>query len=83
MPARVRLVEVAEAPDAVRSIYDEIEAVRGPGKVTPVFKALANIPEYLRAHWEYNKANNRKGKLTKKTKEMISVAVSVALGCKV
>jgi uncharacterized peroxidase-related enzyme len=81
---RIKLIDSNEASDRARQVFKEIEEIRGEGKVSVPFRALANVPEYLRAHWEYTKANKREGsRVTNKTKEMISVVVSVALGCKV
>lgn len=81
---RIKLIDPNEASDRVRQLFNEIEEVRGEGKVSVPFRALANIPEYLRAHWEYTKASKREGnRVTNKTKEMISIVVSVTFGCKV
>lgn len=79
---RIKLVDPEKTTGELREIFDEIEQVRGKGKITPVFKALGNASEYLRAHWMYNVADKTKHKISIKMKEMISVAVSVALGCK-
>ena len=80
---RIKLVDPEKATEEVREIFDDIERVRGKGKITPVFMALANAPEYLKAHWIYNVADKTEHKISIKMKEMISVAVSVAVGCKV
>ncbi len=80
---RIKLADPAKATGELREIFDEIERVRGKGKITPVFRALGNAPEYLRAHWMYNVADKTMHNISIKMKEMISVAVSVALGCKV
>ena len=80
---RIKLVDPEKATGELGEIYDEIEKVRGKGKITPVFMALANAPEYLKAHWMYNVADKTKHRISIKTKEMISAAVSVVLGCKV
>jgi alkylhydroperoxidase/carboxymuconolactone decarboxylase family protein YurZ len=81
--ARVKLIDPQSAVGEIREIYDDIERVRGKGKIAPIFMALANVPEYLKAHWEYNRADKRTGsRITNRTKEMISIVVSVALGCR-
>jgi len=84
MPPRVRFIEPKQASGEVRKIFDEIEEMRGKGKISSVFQTLAIVPEYLKAQWEYNKANElqKRRKLSLKTKDMISVAVAMALGCK-
>ena len=80
---RIKLVDPERATGELRELFDDIERVRGKGKITPVFTALANAPEYLKAHWMYNVADKTVHKISIKMKEMISVAVSVAVGCKV
>lgn len=79
---RIKLADPEKSSGELREIFEEIERVRGKGKITPVFKALGNAPEYLRAHWLYNVADKTKHNISGKMKEMISAAVSVVLGCK-
>jgi len=79
---RIKLTDPEKTTGELREIFEDIERVRGKGKITPVFRALGNAPEYLRAHWLYNVADKTNHRISIKMKEMISVAVSVALGCK-
>jgi hypothetical protein len=83
MLSRLKLVDPKTATGEVRKIYDEIEEARGKGKTNTLWMSLANNPGYMRAHWEYNKANKKKGRVSNRLKESISVAVSRALGCKI
>ncbi len=80
---RIKLVDPEQATGELREIFDDIERARGKGKITSVFTALAKAPEYLKAHWMYNVADKTVHKISIEMKEMISVAVSVAVGCKV
>lgn len=80
---RIKVVDPEKATGELRKIFDDIERVRGKGKITAVFRALGVAPEYLRAHWMYNVADKTEHKISIKMKEMISAAVSVAVGCKV
>lgn len=80
---RIKVVDPEKATGELRKIFDEIEQVRGKGKITAVFRSLALAPEYLKAHWMYNVADKTEHKISVKMKEMISAAVSVGVGCKV
>ncbi len=80
---RIQVVDPEKATGELREIFDDIERVRGKGKITAVFRAMGVAPEYLKAHWMYNVADKTKHKISIKMKEMISTAVSTAVGCKV
>ncbi len=50
--ALVRLVEYAEAPPEVRSVYDDIMAVRRTDWINNFWKAIAHDPVTLKRTWE-------------------------------
>jgi AhpD family alkylhydroperoxidase len=78
--ANVKLVEEADAPDKTRAIYGDIKKTFG---VLPaLFKAMGNNPEVLEAAWSREKAIMTQGKLDRKTKELIALAVSATNACR-
>lgn len=79
--ALVRLVEYADAPPQVRSVYDDIMKTRGVDWVNNFWKALANRPAELERVWETVKQVMAPGALDPLVKEMIYVAVSATNGC--
>jgi AhpD family alkylhydroperoxidase len=79
--ALVRLIEYAEAPPAVRSVYDDIMKTRGVDWVNNFWKALANRPAELERVWQTVKQVMAPGALDPLVKEMVYVAVSATNGC--
>ncbi len=79
--ALVRLVEYADAPPEVRSVYDDIMKTRGVDWVNNFWKALANRPEELARVWQTVKQVMAAGALDPLVKEMVYVAVSATNGC--
>ena len=79
--ALVKLVEYAQAPRQVQSIYDDIMKTRGVDWINNFWKALANHPPTLRRTWESIKQIMGPGALDPLTKEMVYLAVSAANGC--
>ena len=79
--ALVKLVEYAEAPPEVRSVYDDIMKTRGVDWINNFWKALANDPRELRRVWENVKQVMAPGALDPLVKEMVYVAVSATNGC--
>ncbi len=79
--ARIKLPEKNEVREEAKDVYEEIETVRGPGKVTCIFKAWANYPEILRQNWNKMKTLSSTGNFSKDFKEGISVLVSAKAGC--
>ncbi len=80
MPARPP-VEYAEAPAAVRAVYDDIKTTRNVPDVNNFWKYLAHDPATLRRTWESVKEVMAPGALDPLTKEMVYLAVSVTNGC--
>jgi AhpD family alkylhydroperoxidase len=79
--ALVRLVEYAEAPPEVRSVYDDIMKTRGVDWINNFWKALANRPAELARVWETVKQVMAPGALDPLVKEMVYMAVSATNGC--
>jgi AhpD family alkylhydroperoxidase len=79
--AMVKYVEEQDAKDQVRKVYDDIKQVFGLKFVPNLFKAMAHHPAYLETTWARVKAVMGPGKLDRKTKEIIAVAVSATNGC--
>lgn len=77
----VKLVEYAEAPPEVRTVYDEIMRARGVDWINNFWKALANDPALLRRTWDNVKQVMAPGALDPLVKEMVYVAVSATNGC--
>ena len=79
--ATVGYVEEADAPDEVREIYAEIKEWFGLPFVPNLFKVMANHPAYLEATWRRLKVILGPGRLDRKTKEVIALAVSATNNC--
>ena len=79
--ALVRLIEYADAPPEVRSVYDDIMKTRGVDWINNFWKALANRPAELERVWETVKQVMAPGALDPLVKEMVYVAVSATNGC--
>lgn len=79
--ATVKYVEEQDANDQVRKIYNDIKQVFGLPFVPNLFKAMGHHPAYLETTWARVKAIMGPGKLDRKTKEIIAVAVSATNGC--
>jgi AhpD family alkylhydroperoxidase len=77
----VKLVEYAEAPPEVRSVYDDIMKTRGVDWINNFWKALANRPAELARVWQTVKQVMAPGALDPLLKEMVYVAVSATNGC--
>lgn len=79
--ARIKLIELEEANEQVMAVYKDMERLRGKGKIGIQYKAYANLPDVLEAHWNKTKYLTYSNILPQKIKEAASVIVSVALGC--
>jgi len=77
----VKLIEYAEAPPEVRTVYDEIMRARGTDWVNNFWKALANDPAMLRRTWDRVRDVMAPGALDPLVKEMVYVAVSATNNC--
>jgi AhpD family alkylhydroperoxidase len=74
-------IEYADAPPAVRAVYDDIMATRGLKDVNNFWKYLAHDPATLKRTWMSIKEVMAAGALDPLTKEFIYLAVSMANGC--
>lgn len=77
--ATIGLIPEEQATGKVKAVYSEIK--KNFGTIPSLFKAMAHNPEYLDASWQKLKVVMGPGKLDRKTKEMIAVAVSAANNC--
>jgi AhpD family alkylhydroperoxidase len=77
----IKLIEYADAPPEVRSVYDDIMKTRGVDWINNFWKALANNPAELRRMWANVKQVMAPGALDPLVKEMVYVAVSATNGC--
>jgi len=79
--AKPQPVEYADAPPAVRAVFDDIKASRRVEDVNNFWKYLARDPALLERTWRTLKEVMQPGKLDVLTKEMVYLAVSVSNGC--
>ena len=80
--ASIKLVEELEKTEKVHEVYDDIKRTLGIDFVPNMYKAMANNPKYLEISW--NKIKNimsQEGKLSKKTKDIVALTVSIMSGC--
>ncbi len=77
--ATIDLISEEQATGKVKAVYGEIKTTFGV--IPSLFKAMAHQPEYLDASWQKVKAVMGPGKLDRKTKELIAVAVSAVNNC--
>lgn len=80
---RIRFVEIDEAKGKAKEVFDEIEKIRGKGKVDPLWKAYAVFPEVLEINWQRMQKilEGGEGVLSRKWKECMMVAVSELNQC--
>ena len=79
--SRLKPIEYADAPPAVRAVYDDIKTSRNLKDVNNFWKYLAHDPVGLRRTWESVKEVMAPGALDPVVKEMIYLAVSTSNGC--
>lgn len=76
------LIEYEDASDDVRTVYDEIRAIRQTDYINNFWKALANHPPTLKHTWQnLGAVMTDPGELDLLTRELIYIAVSVTNGC--
>ena len=80
MAVRKPLTDEAAGPEA-RTVFDDIQRVRGTDVVNDFWRTLAHDPDLLEATWERLKVVMAPGALDPLTKELLYVAVSTANGC--
>src|SRR5687767_2699472 len=69
------------APEAVKTVFDDIKTVRNVADVNNFWKYLANEPRMLNHVWATVKDIMGQGALDPLTKELIYVAVSITNNC--
>jgi AhpD family alkylhydroperoxidase len=74
-------ITYAEAPDAVRAVFDDIKSSRNVPDVNNFWKYLANEPRMLGHVWESLRDIMGPGQLDPLVKELIYVAVSITNNC--
>ncbi len=80
-PPFVDLVPIERATGTRKALYDEMERVRGPGRVSNLFKAYAAFPELARANFDRLMVLLTKGSLSVKFKEAVMTALAEANKC--
>jgi uncharacterized peroxidase-related enzyme len=81
MPPFVDLVPIERAAGARKALYDQIERVRGPGRVSNLFKAYAAFPELAQANFQRLMVLLTKGNLSVKFKEAVMTALAEVNKC--
>ena len=79
--ATIKYVEEQDAGEQVGKVYADIKQTFGLPFVPNLFKAMGHHPAYLEASWARVKAIMAPGKIDRKTKEIIALAVSATNGC--
>ena len=79
--ATLGFIEYADAPVAVRAVYDDIMETRRTDYINNFWKALAHDPATLKRTWESIKQIMAPGALDALTKEMVYLAISSSNGC--
>lgn len=78
---RIRLVDPPEARGRVKEIFDEVEAARGPGRVSNLLRAYANHLPSLESNWYRMKHLLGSGLLPRRTKEAIGLTMAALHKC--
>ena len=80
--ADVNVCYVVQSEDAtVNRVYDEIKSSFGIPFIPNIFKALAHVPAALEVKWQAYRTIMLGGKLGRRTKELLAVAVSAVNAC--
>ena len=79
--ATIALISEQEATGKVKEVYEQIQEAFGLPFVPNLFKAMAHNPDLLEANWRRVGTIMGRGRLDRKTKEMIAVAVSATNNC--
>lgn len=79
--ALLRTVSEQEATGKVKKVFDDIKATKEIDFIPNFWQALAINPDHLEATWNKLKVVMQPGKLDKRTKEIIALAVSITNNC--
>jgi AhpD family alkylhydroperoxidase len=74
-------IDYADAPPAVKAVFDDIKTSRNVPDVNNFWKYLANDPKTLKRTWESLKEIMAPGALDPLVKEMIYLAISITNDC--
>jgi uncharacterized peroxidase-related enzyme len=77
----IELTPPDAATGALKSLYDDLERVRGLGRVSNLFKAYGKFPELAQANFTRLNILLTKGQLTVKLKEAVMVALAEINHC--
>jgi uncharacterized peroxidase-related enzyme len=80
-PPFIELVPPESATGARKELYDELERIRGPGRVSNLFKAYSAFPELGQANLRRLMVLLTKGSLSVKFKEAVMTALAEANKC--
>ncbi len=81
--ASIAMIAEEQATGKVKEIYDDIKVTLGIDFVPNLYRVMAVKPGYLEANWNKVKAVMvQPGKLDRRTREIIAVAVSAVMGCR-
>jgi uncharacterized peroxidase-related enzyme len=80
-PPFIDLVPIERATGERKALYDEMERVRGKGRVSNLFKAYAAFPELAQANFARLMVLLTKGNLSVKFKEAVMTALAEANKC--
>ena len=75
------LVSYEDAPEEVRTVYDDIKRTRKIERVSNFWMAIANHPPTLKRTWDSLKEIMVDCALDIRVKEMIYLAISINNGC--
>jgi len=76
---RIAPVAEADATGRVKEIFEEIKQIRNLEEVPLIFRIMAHIPMYLETSWERIRfALEKDGRLEKRTKWMVALAISAS-----
>ena len=77
----INLTPVDQAEGELKALYDDLERVRGKGRVSNLFKAYGKFPALGQANFTRLTTLLAKGKLTIKLKEAVMVALAEINHC--
>src|SRR6516225_3776815 len=80
-PPFIELVPPERATGTRKELYDELERVRGPGRVSNLFKAYSAFPELGQANFRRLMVLLTRGSLSVKFKEAVMTALAEANKC--
>jgi AhpD family alkylhydroperoxidase len=80
-PPFIDLVPIEQATGARKELYDEMERVRGRGRVSNLFKAYAAFPALAKANFQRLMVLLSQGNLSVKFKEAVMTALAEANKC--